>query len=207
MSKIKNCPSCQTSMREIMVFSHYDSPVFIEQCDSCGGLWFDSLEIYYSKNGVADTLSEIDKEKLTTKSALKDGALLCPNDKSALKQFEDANFPPGLHMDSCPICNGFWVNRAEFAKFQDHRSKISQENKKISSAEDEDFKKQMNELIGTGSDSKMLDLAGNFSQFLMTPVNSFSSGPSVDFGTIQSGTRVAQTAFEILKLIFKLFLK
>ncbi len=204
----KNCPACATPMRAIKATSTYGSPVFVNQCKSCGGLWFDDLEIYRIKLGEANSIEGVDKEKLLSKTNLPKKELHCPNDNSILNKFHDPLFPASLNISDCPTCGGFWLNRGEFVEFQDHRKKVIEKNnieRSKTSTEDEEFNKQIRDMLAVHSISS--DLSNNFARFLSTPLDPLTLKP-IHSSDMSEKTNVAvDMAFGVLKLIFSLLLR
>lgn len=208
---LKKCPNCQKILREAKVGSTYDDVVNIEQCDGCGGLWFDNLEIYRIKNGAAYNLDNIDKDKLNEKVILASDKLICPNDGATLNKFTDKLFPETLQMDNCPLCGGLWLNRGEFTEFQINRNEIitNSQRKKINSfEEDKEFKDEMRKLFELEADKGYLGAAAGMGQFLMTAINPINNRPIEDLDP-EMGDKVQKTvevALGIMNLVFRLFL-
>lgn len=207
----KNCPTCAIAMREIKLDSTYGTPVLINQCDSCGGLWFDDLEIYQIKTGEANNIAGIDSEKLRTKTIFAEGNFRCPNDNAVLTQFKDSNFPDNLHFDSCQQCGGFWLNRGEFLQFQQERKKIIEKNNPptpVVSSEDEKFNQQMQALLGANSEMGFSDSMANFSKFLSTPIDPMTNRPF--YNGAQASSQANSTidiVSGVLNIIVRLFLR
>jgi Zn-finger nucleic acid-binding protein len=207
----KNCPACATAMREIRATSTYGTPVLIEQCDRCGGLWFDDLEIYRIKMGEEHVFDGVDTEKLCAKTIFTEGNLRCPNDDSFLKQFKDPYFPVSLHIDNCHTCGGFWLNRGEFVEFQQRREDIIKKNTPAVPAvsdEDRKFNEQMRQLLASQSDTDHTDVLANFSEFLSTPINPMTNRPlDMASGTSRQANMAIDVAYGIVNIILRLFLK
>jgi len=135
-------------MNPLTTHSHYDAHIDIDQCPICGGLWFDDLELYTIKQGLANVIEEIDRKKLRTvvPSASK---LLCPRDGTPLVSFKDQNFPLSIQVESCSKCRGLWFNRSEFKEWQAAREKKKKTADKAGArkAEDERFDMQIDKLL------------------------------------------------------------
>ena len=50
------CPNENAEMQQVKVESHYGQTVILDQCPKCGGIWFDSLELYSVKQGQAEII-------------------------------------------------------------------------------------------------------------------------------------------------------
>ena len=109
-------------MNEVKADQHYyDREILVDQCENCGGLWFDKDEFYKVKIGEATELEKINLKKLEELSMIKSEVMSCPKDGRALRPYADiyANKKlKGLQLFSCDECAGFWFNRGEFTKYQ-----------------------------------------------------------------------------------------
>lgn len=145
-----NCPFCQKNMKEVKTSAHYGIPIAIDQCESCGGLWFDESELYRTQIGAAREIEkEIDVEKLRKFTDFKSDDFFCPRDGEKLKLFKDWSFPQSIKVEICPKCSGFWFNHGEFSQFQDLRQKKISEfkEKELITKQSEEFDKKLNEKI------------------------------------------------------------
>ena len=131
------CPECQIAMDEVKTSSHYGIPIVIDQCKSCGGLWFDDSEMYRTQHGAAHRINKkLDVDKLRKFSNQKNKEYTCPRDGAKLKVFRDKNFPKTIDIEMCPKCTGFWFNHGGFVLFQEGRAsktktrKLREESKK-----------------------------------------------------------------------------
>lgn len=209
----KKCPACAIPMREIRAASTYGAVVNIEQCDNCGGLWFDDLEMYRIKMDEADNIDGINKEKLTTNTIFTEGNFHCPNDNTLLTQFKDSSFPASLHIDNCSMCGGFWMNRGEFIEFEKQRAELIKKNAPqpaaapVVSEEDKKFNEQIKNLLASQSD-KSLDYMANFSKFLSAPINPMTNRPFNDgLAASAQANKTIDAVFMIINILLRLFLK
>ena len=116
------CPECKVKMQEVKTSSHYGIPIVLDQCQKCGGTWFDKGELYRTKHGVAQKIDKLlNIKKLSEFSVFEKKNLICPNDSSKLKLIKDRYFPQHIQIETCQKCGGFWFNHGEFAKFQNSR--------------------------------------------------------------------------------------
>jgi len=104
-------------MHQVQITANYGLPLFLNQCDICGGIWFDASGLYRAKQGEAEKIDLVDTYILTASTPVENKIHLCPIDGAQLSRFTDANFP-GYFCGTLPSCNGFWLNRGEFTKFQ-----------------------------------------------------------------------------------------
>jgi len=117
------CPACNVQMSHVNTHSHYKIPIELDQCKKCGGVWFDSSELFTSHFEAHKDLHEINSKLLSKGVILKSDKLLCPRDKVQLKRYKDSSFPEELLLESCEVCNGFFFNRVHFANYQKLRVK------------------------------------------------------------------------------------
>ncbi len=93
----------------------------LEQCSSCGGIWFDRWELYQTGDADLDRLDPVDSASLRAPAAITDAPLLCPKCSHALSRFSDPLLPPDAHILRCPACEGLWLNRGELRKYEGFR--------------------------------------------------------------------------------------
>jgi Zn-finger nucleic acid-binding protein len=91
--------------------------VEVDQCDTCNGIWFDSGEL-------AKILGKKDVETLRTRAeATRDAErkrreadqkrASCPRCKSAGKLVQVASMTSDIHIDTCAVCGGDWLDGGE----------------------------------------------------------------------------------------------
>jgi len=154
-------------MNPMETHSHYDAHIEIDQCPECGGLWFDSSELYSIKQGLADIIDRIDCEKLRALVKVAE-KINCPRDGAALTLFKDPSFPQEIQIEYCPKCSGLWFNRGEFRDWQTVRA---QRMNKVPGEEDERFERDIAGLLSVcGTDSEG-DALGRLNNFLATAYN------------------------------------
>lgn len=119
------CPECGNGLKEVYAEANYGRALLLDQCDECGGIWFDSWELYYLKDAETKRLDTINSDKLLGLVPSQRGSGLCPRcDDSSLEPFQDANLPTGSKIQRCPRCNGLWLNRGELFKYEEHKNKL-----------------------------------------------------------------------------------
>jgi len=100
------CPNCKIPTKHYQSQSHYGTPIILDQCQSCGGLWFDGMELLQVKIGEADNIT-FNRDALTRYKTILSNPLYCPRNGTQLTEFEDPNFPTDLIIDYCVACGGF----------------------------------------------------------------------------------------------------
>lgn len=112
------CPNDNIGMRQVQVESHYGQPIILEQCERCGGIWFDESKLHKVKLGEAERIELSDLEISRNHSPIQKTKLLCLKDKSELTKFGDNYFPKDVTAYRCAVCGGSWFKRGEFIKYQ-----------------------------------------------------------------------------------------
>jgi Zn-finger nucleic acid-binding protein len=165
-------------MQTVKAESHYGQTVILDQCPSCGGIWFDSYELYQAKPGQAEKIELLNTDSLQTVSLINNTELHCPRDQVKLIQLIDPFLPKDLILARCPACNGFWLNRGEFLKYQQYRQYRQSLNKPkeivIEDNKAEQALLQAYEQYKTKDSTELLEKLGNF---LSMPINSVTWQP------------------------------
>ena len=138
------CPNDSTEMHQVTIVSHYGGPIFVDQCEKCGGIWFDESELFRAKQGEAEKIEALNTEMLRTPSTIENSTLICPRDQTAMNRFTDKHFPQDIVLVRCPSCHGIWINRGMFTKYQQFRQKLMPKKK---SPQDEILEKSIAPLI------------------------------------------------------------
>ena len=138
------CPNDSGEMRQVRIVSHYGGPIFVDQCERCGGIWFDESELFRAKQGEAEKIEALNTETLRTPSVIENSTLFCPRDQGAMQRFTDKYFPQDIVLVRCPSCHGIWLNRGTFTKYQQFRQKLMPKKKSL---EDERLEKSIAPLI------------------------------------------------------------
>lgn len=104
------CPKCNEEMR-----GNNHKGIDYEQCEGCGGLWFDALE--------AEELVEIqDADQIDTgdpkvgKQMGKKYEVKCPTCNCIMMPVHDVE-QPHIKLESCPSCYGTFFDAGEFKDF------------------------------------------------------------------------------------------
>jgi Zn-finger nucleic acid-binding protein len=169
------CPNENAEMRPVKVESHYGQTVLLDQCPQCGGLWFDKMELYSPKAGEGEKIESINIDLLQSPSTIAGADLVCPLDHTKLVQFYDPYFPKDILIERCPLCEGFWLNRGEFTKYQNYRKKLQQP--KYIYIDDPTSVPDSNAILverpGPGKSDTLLNLG----RFLSTPMDPMTGRP------------------------------
>jgi len=118
------CPNDNTEMYQVKIEGHYSQPILLEQCKECGGIWFDKMELFSARHGEAEKIEVFDSKSLWTPTNIEKRILRCPLDQSELFRFKDRYLLKGIILERCPSCNGIWLNRGDFTKFQQARQEL-----------------------------------------------------------------------------------
>jgi Zn-finger nucleic acid-binding protein len=193
------CPNEKAGMHLVGVPSHYGQQVIIDQCEDCGGLWFDAFELFKVKLGEAKEIESLDSDRLRAPSGIDNPRLLCPRDRTALVQYKDPNFPRELILTRCPECQGFWLNRGEFTKYQDTREEMMLPKEKT--LEDQQLGEEVKRILESGSDSGRTEALANLGAFLSSPAHEQVLSP---FGSSQGADEPGKPLDMILNVLIVL---
>lgn len=200
------CPNDGTHTHPIAVPSHYGEKITIDQCKNCGGLWFDAFELYKVKPDADELVEDLDAASLRLTSEIENTSLRCPHDKAGLFRFEDSRFPSDIVLMRCPVCQGFWLNRGEFTKYQASRQKNKQPEEK--SPDDRLLDEKVNRLLESHRAKNSGDVLGSLGSFLSTPVG---ERPVLPMGGGQGSSgkefpidAVLSVLVTILRLVFRI---
>jgi Zn-finger nucleic acid-binding protein len=199
------CPNDHVEMQQVRVESHYGLPVMLEQCKSCGGIWFDQFELYSIKAAQAEKIELLDSEILSCPSQVAGSKLVCPRDQTGLVQFTDINFPKEIIVERCPQCNGFWLNRGEFTRYQHLRQGLERTKGK-SPEQEQRFKEDIRKILSENREGGYSDVLLKLGRFLSTEVDPLSQRPLEPETMPPGGQRVFDAIMNILTLILRVFI-
>jgi Zn-finger nucleic acid-binding protein len=168
-NKAMLCPNDNTEMHPVKILSHYGQPIFLEQCNRCGGIWFDETELYRTKQGEAEKIESLDSEILWASSTFENSIHICPKDQARLVRFPDKYFPQGIIVERCPKCDGFWLKRGEFTKLQKARQELIRPKEK--SPEDIALEENIKQILAQHQTGGTDDVLGRLGRFLSTPLD------------------------------------
>ncbi len=206
------CPNDSTEMFPVKIESHYGQVIVLDQCQKCGGIWFDKLELTRARLDQAAKIEQVNTALLVNPTQLNNSRLLCPHDRNILTQFDDKYFPQGIIVAKCPACEGFWLNRGEFARYQNARQ-IMKQPKEIVISENK-FDNDIQRILAQYQSGNSSDTLARLGKFLSTPVDvpmkTVTMKPDGSVEESEASTGVQQTigtAFNILMLVMRLFLR
>jgi len=110
-----NCPRCSIPLREIDLgkYGGEYACVVIDRCPECEGVWLDKGELDQRDESVWTDAEALDFEIVT-----RDGAAApCPKCTVTLSSIAPSQLP-GLVIDRCPHCLGFWLDSGELESVQ-----------------------------------------------------------------------------------------
>jgi Zn-finger nucleic acid-binding protein len=164
------CPVDKTEMHRVKIVSHYGQPIELDQCESCGGIWFDQSELFRAKQGEAEKIEALNADVLKNPSMIENSTLVCPRDKTVLHRFTDRYFPKDIILARCPTCEGIWLNRGLFMKYQRFRQELKRTKEK--SSEDKELEERISHLIAAHQSEHPNDTLERLGKFLSTPMDS-----------------------------------
>ena len=118
------CPNCKGTLKESYAEANYGRVLLLDQCETCGGIWFDQWELYLLREAEARRLDTINENSLLSSNPHLKGEGLCPRCKLKLEPFKDPSFPKDSQIMRCNCCNGLWLNRGEISKYGNHKESI-----------------------------------------------------------------------------------
>lgn len=126
------------------------------------------MELFSVRHGEAEKIEVFDSISLWTPINIEKQILRCPLDQSELFRFEDRYFLKGIILERCPSCNGIWLNRGDFTKFQQARQEPKRPKERSSKDKrlEEDIKCILS-VRHAGAASSTLEKLG---RFLSTPI-------------------------------------
>jgi Zn-finger nucleic acid-binding protein len=167
------CPNDSCEMHQVQSTANYGLPLFLDQCETCGGIWFDESELYRAKQGEAEKIDLLDTYILSASTPVESKVHLCPRDGAQLCRFNDANFPKDIFVERCPSCNGFWLNRGEFTKFQHARQAML--TPKEPTEADKKLQEQIQSILADQKNGDNESVLNKLNAFLSQPVDGSDS--------------------------------
>ncbi len=108
---MKICPNCKSELATKVIGS-----IDVDECNRCGGIWFDRGELKEAEELVDPNLNWLDFEiwKHEHKFDAKSADVLCPScvvPTGSLTYGET-----GVEINYCTECHGIWLDKNEFPK-------------------------------------------------------------------------------------------
>lgn len=197
-SRERPCPECGGSLKEIYAEANYGRYLLLDQCQNCGGIWFDRWELYFLEENEANRLEQVDRGRLLSPLTLLKGSGLCPECKVSLEPFRDPNLPEDAKIERCPQCNGLWLNRGELKKYKEHKAALRKRQKDLS---------QQRQILMAGDEKKRLEALQSLGKALSTRVTpQVNVSPALDVPEIEPAELAKDLVFVILQVLLRLVL-
>jgi len=163
------CPNDNTEMSQVKIEGHYGQPILLEQCKECGGTWFDEMKLFSARNGEAEKIDVFDSKNLWTPTNMVKRIRRCPLDQSELFRFKDRYFLKGIILERCPSCNGIWLNRGDFTRFQHARQELKRP--KDRSSKDKKLEEDIKIILAAHRTETANNTLEKLGAFLSTPID------------------------------------
>lgn len=115
------CPNCNGNLKETYAEANYGRVLLLDQCERCGGVWFDHWELYLLREAEARRFDSLNQESLLSATPHPQGDGICPRCRLKLIHFNDPSLPKDSQIMRCNCCNGLWLNRGELTKYGNHK--------------------------------------------------------------------------------------
>lgn len=156
-------------MHHVKIVAHYGQPIIVDQCQRCGGIWFDEAELFRAKQGEADRIEMLDADIIRAPTMIEESELLCPRDRAVMLQFVDRYFPQDIILVQCPSCRGIWLNRGGFMKYQKFRQGLLQRSQQKSTADKR--RTEIKKLVQSYESGRTTGTLRKLGEFLSTPID------------------------------------
>ena len=109
------CLRCETVEMDIETRGEGTQVFETDVCPSCRGFWLDQKELNQLDDNMFVDLEDIDFKDVCATD--EDQTMMCPRcaDTPTLRKVTPDAFP-GVVIDTCPLCKGFWLDRGELEK-------------------------------------------------------------------------------------------
>lgn len=162
------CPNCSILMKEVYTKSDYGLIIKLDQCPSCGGIWFDKWELYKIPKKEVAKIDKVNKKLLHEIISTKK-EIFCPKDKTKLEIFKDQNIPSNIQIERCKKCGGVWLNCGELIEL-----KKSIKSKKQMTKFQKILSESLSESLKSSPSSTKFDSFSKIGSFLSAPLHSDS---------------------------------
>ena len=193
------CPNDNAELYQVKIESHYGQPILLEQCKECGGIWFDETELFSARNGEAEKIEVFDSKSLWTPTNMERRVLRCPLDESELFRFRDRYFLKSIILERCPSCNGIWLNRGDFTKFQKARQQLKRPEEKGS--EDKKLEEDIKSILAAHDAEAANNTLEKLGAFLSIPIDRATLRPLGQSGNQLEQGKSGNLIFDVLMLV------
>ncbi|MBI5884997.1 MAG: zf-TFIIB domain-containing protein [Deltaproteobacteria bacterium] len=118
------CPGCGNALAEARVNARYGRVVVVDQCGTCGGVWFDKWELYSLDSAGLRSLHEVDTDALRAPNPGRTGNAQCPRCERPLVVYIDPALPKDAEIKRCGACSGLWLNRGGIDRYRNHKETV-----------------------------------------------------------------------------------
>jgi Zn-finger nucleic acid-binding protein len=109
-------------MQEREAWGHYGAKLLLYQCPTCRGLWLDQDVVFaVSRDSALEAETEVALDEISIQR--REAALYCPRCEVFLTEHSGGGLPPGLHIDYCTTCQGFWFDKGELMLYKSYLEK------------------------------------------------------------------------------------
>ena len=111
-----NCPACLRLLRRFKA-----GTVTLDGCDGgCGGIWFDHLELAKVTRKHSKATATVADIRPDPKVRVHDDDVrACPHCDGVTLKMKLYSLGSGVIMDTCPKCQGVWLDHGELDKIRD----------------------------------------------------------------------------------------
>ena len=199
------CPNDSTEMYQVKIEGHYNQPILLEQCKECGGIWFDEAELFSARHGEAEKIEVFDSKSLWTPTNIEKRILRCPLDQSELFRFKDRYFLKGIILERCPSCNGIWLNRGDFTKFQQVRQELKRP--KGRSSKDKRLEEDIKRILSAHRAEAASNTLEKLGRFLSMPIDRATLLPLEQSEKQLEQGKPGNSILDVLMLILMAFIR
>ena len=157
-------------------------------------IWFDTSGLFRAKQGEAEKIDMVDTYILSSCTPVENKVHVCPIDGAQLSRFTDPNFPKDIFVERCPTCNGFWLNRGEFTKFQHAREALLTQTEPTE--EDKKLQAQIQTILADDQNGDTESVLTKLNAFLSQPVGTSSNASYLDGDENQSNGETRRGIYE-----------
>lgn len=162
---MKKCSCCGKELVSKKVLAHYDRYIEVDQCENCGGIWFDKYEL------VSLHPNEVSKFYFPKEYIFScKESLLCPIDNFSLKLLKDPLIPKDINIFYCERCFGMWLPFESLKKYKDYQKSKMEKKAVIKEDLPKGLEEKINLLLKKGEEDlieeNISDVEAKMSQFV-----------------------------------------